>query len=325
MIHYLLVNKIKQIKFDKLHFLILITFLYVIGPSELFARGISFKPGKSISIIPFKNLNGLIIIVVKIQNQEVNLILDSGVRNIVLFNKAGHYGLKNKSEKHIYFSGIGNEKIVKGELFIEANLEAPNIEGTGLAVVVIPSNHNIKALSADVNGLIGYDLFSKFLVAVDYKQNIIMLLDPSHFYPDHAYQKLEMNIVDTKPYLETSLSFLEFEEKNLNFFIDTGASFNLVISQNPFPEDNKNKNKYLAYGLTGLFKVKSHLIKDIYINKIHYSDFLLWVPLSSVYLTRTLISDRDGTLGGIFLQNFEEVVFDYSNEKIYFKLASNFY
>jgi hypothetical protein len=155
-------------------FLIIISISLILEPYTLQGRGFKFKSGREKSIIPFHYLEGLIILPFKMENKRVNLILDTGISNIVLFDRMEKYGLKQDIERDILFSGIGKSHIIKGKLIPEVKIEADGIEGSGLAVVIIPQKFLINKLM-NINGMIGYDLFSKFMVTIDYAKNQIIL------------------------------------------------------------------------------------------------------------------------------------------------------
>ena len=289
----------------------------LIEPNFLIARGFEFKPGKEMAVIPFKYIDGLIILPLTIEKKEVNLILDTGVQNIVLFDRAGSYGLKTESDNHIYFSGIGTGSLIKGKRASEVKAEADNIEGSGLALLIIPQNNLSKNFKMQINGLIGYDLFSRFLVTIDYTQKQLILSHPRSFNPIN-YQQKDLSILKTKPYLKFNLSIPGVEDKEYSFFIDTGASFDLMLNYNLYPEDKRRKSYLLGSGLTGNILGKLYSIDEIYFDNFLFNKFLVSIPTTSSYLDQELMINRDGTLGGKFLHKFDKVAIDYSNKKIYF-------
>lgn len=318
MVSFQILKKIKELRLVWFLFLLIFSFCFFVSPTTLLARGIKFKPGLNSTTISFHNSNGLIIVPFKIGNVSVNLILDSGVRGILLFDKAGSYGLKSKPGLEIAFSGIGKGTEVKGKLISEVKLDAPGIVGTGLAVVLIPDNTLPKNFDTEVNGLIGYDIFSKFLVTIDYKSSKLTLSEPKNFNSGNSFQQMDLILSGTKPYIKSNITSDDFEGV-YTFFIDTGASFDLILNNNPFKEKNKNRKGIIGIGLTGNVKGKHHLMKDFYFSNFYLNNFSIAIPTSGVYLNQELMHDRDGTLGGKFLQRFEVVVFDYSNNKVYFK------
>lgn len=304
----------KDIKFLYIFFIV-ISLSLVLEPYTLLGRGFKFKSGREKSIIPFNYIEGLIILPFKMENKRVNLILDTGISNIVLFDKMGKYGLKQNMEKDILFSGIGRSHIIKGKLIPEVKMETDDIEGSGLAVVIIPQKFLDKKLM-NINGMIGYDLFSKFMVTIDYTKKQIILTYPKKVSPADYYEK-ELVFIGTKPHVNFYLSIPGIDEKGHLFFIDTGACFDLLLNHNPFSKNSKKD--ILGSGLTGNVKGKSYLIKDIYFENFYLYNLIISIPASGTYLDKNLMRTRDGTLGGKFLEKFKKVVIDYSNKKIYFQ------
>ncbi|CAN5453169.1 hypothetical protein BH23BAC1_BH23BAC1_17470 [soil metagenome] len=310
---------IKQVNGLKLYrILVFILFILQI-PSTLLARGFEFKPGKEISIINFKYIDGLIILPFKIEKKEVNLVLDTGIPNIILFEKFGSYGLKPETNKEILFSGIGTGNLIKGKRVTEVNAEAENIIGSGLALLIIPQNNLSKNFKMKINGLIGYDLFSRFLVTIDYVKRQLILTNPKSFKALDFYLQKELILVDTKPYLKFNMNIPGVEEKEYSFFLDTGAGYDLMLLDNPYPEDKKKKYHHLGNGLSGNILGRLHLVDEIYFDDFYFNKFFVSVPFTSTYMDNDLMKGRDGTLGGKFLHKFDKVVIDYSNKKIYFQ------
>jgi hypothetical protein len=309
---------LKRLIYFRLNVLYLILFIIISEPVSLSARGFEFKPGKEMSIIPFKYIEGLIIISLKIENKDVNLILDTGVPNIVLFDRIGSYGLKPDTQKRISFSGIGSDNIILGKRVSEVSAEG-NIIGSGLALLIIPPNDLSKSFKMKINGLIGYDLFSRFLVTIDYTNNQLILTNPKSFTPLGFYQQKDLFLIHTKPYLKFNLTIPGVEEKEYSLLVDTGAGYDLLLNYNPYPEDKKKRNNYLGSGLTGHILGKLYTIKGIYFDNFFFNNFLVSIPYTSFYKNKDLMKNRDGTLGGKFLHKFEKVVIDYSNKKIYFQ------
>ncbi len=300
---------------------IIFIIIMLILPMATTARGFDFKKGKENTVINFQNINGLVILPFKIGNSEVNLILDTGIRNIILFDRRGSYGLNPDPDKQILFSGIGTGKTIRGKIATEVKMESNDIEGSGLAVVIIPQNDFSKKLNMEVHGLIGYDIFSRFLVTIDYKNNQLILSRTEDKNPIN-YQQMNLILVDSKPYLVSNLSIPGIEDKSYTFFIDTGAGYDLTLNHNPYSGNKKKKKVILGSGLTGDIKGTAHFVRNMYIGNFYFNNFLITIPSSGVYIDKELMADRDGTLGGKFLERFDKVVFDYSNQKIYFQTGT---
>lgn len=297
---------------------LLLAIIFLLNPETLSARGLKFKIGKDKSFIPFDYIDGHIILPFIIGNKKVKLILDTGSNGLVLFQRIGSYGLKPEPNKHVLFSGVGTDAIIKGKLYANVNVESKDIEGTGITVVIIPKNDVSIRLKNKVNGLIGYDLFSRFLVTIDYSKSRIILSHPKDFIPLGFYLEKELIILDSRPYLNFNLTIPGVDDIEHFFFIDTGAGFDLMLNSGSHSLKNNKIDYYLGSGLTGDIKGKFYWVHHIQFDDLVLNNFLISVPNSGNYQDKDQMKNRDGTLGGKFLQKFEKVVFDYSNSKIYF-------
>jgi hypothetical protein len=204
-------------------------------------------------------------------------------------------------------------------LVSEVKIESRQIEGSGLAVILIPQNDIFKNLKPKVNGLIGYDIFSKFLVSIDYKKNLLILIKPQDFTPLENYQQMDLKLIDTKPYIEPTLNFDGINKETYKFFIDSGAGYDIMLNQPTGFKNKKKKKLILGKGLTGEFQGQFYFAHNFILENFYFNNLNILIPTSGTYTVNDLMDERDGTLGGKFLERFEKVIFDYSNNKIYFK------
>jgi len=59
-------------------------------------------------------------------------------------------------------------------------------------------------LGTDVQGVLGYEVFSRFVVEVDYEKKRLSLTLPQYFKPKKSSRVLHISIEDTKPYMQVS-------------------------------------------------------------------------------------------------------------------------
>lgn len=84
--------------------------------------GFGFENQKESVIIPYKSINNLIIIESVIDdNIELNLILDTGIRSLVLFDKS-YFPRVSEHTFYIKFTGTGMRKPISAEVSINHNL-----------------------------------------------------------------------------------------------------------------------------------------------------------------------------------------------------------
>jgi tetratricopeptide (TPR) repeat protein len=105
--------------------------------------------------------------------QNVNLMLDTGASGISLSPKlAEKAGLQMITSQTFQVNGVGDEKRQSATAYLASEVKAGDIVFTDYPIAVFTS-----AKSENYDGLIGADVFARFLVKVDFAQ-LLMSLDP---------------------------------------------------------------------------------------------------------------------------------------------------
>jgi hypothetical protein len=184
-------------------------------------------------------------------------------------------------------------------------------------------------LGTDVHGILGYELFSRFIIQVDYQRKIMTLMLPEKFKPKKKFDVIPIRIQDTKPYMLAPVSINSTHSLNAKLLIDTGASHGLLLKPETderihLPE--RNVPNIIGRGLGGIITGRTGRIQSIEIGNYIINNALANFPDSSSYLNDTLKFeqiDRNGTLGGEILSRFN-LIFNFPQEKIYIKKNSDF-
>ncbi|WKN33388.1 aspartyl protease family protein [Porifericola rhodea] len=278
--------------------------------------------------IPFEMHSNLIVVPVQINEgeEELKFILDTGVRTAILTNDLYVEGIPSPNDRVIHLLGAGKEGQVSAFVSNNVSFTLPEgVEAEGNAMLVLQEdylqldNH----LGVRIHGILGYELFSRFVVEVDYSTQNLILHRPEHFKPRRSYRELDMTIEDTKPYLSNlQLQINDSVYVQVKLMVDTGASHSLLLNTGSHPRikvPDKRLEGYLGRGLSGeiygaMARVDNLKMADYELEGIITSfpeDSSLLLPSQS----RTL---HNGNIGGSILKRFR-VVFDYANQKMYLK------
>lgn len=283
--------------------------------------------------IPFELYNNLIVVPVILNNQlPLKFILDTGVRTTILTEKV-YTDILNLSYARKYtISGIGGDADQGIEAYITngVSLTLPGIRGTGHAMLVLEEDYLQlrNYLGTDVHGVLGYELFSRFVIKVDYDNKVLVLTTPEHFKPSRKFKALDLSIEDTKPYVTGVIQYENDEKVELKLMVDSGASQGLMLlpdsdSSIRIPEKNLVCN--LGRGLEGDLYGKVARLKKFELGDRSWDDVIATFPdknqrLDSIKGNAVF---RNGSIGGGILCRFK-VIFDFSQEKIYLKKGRKF-
>ncbi len=300
--------------------LFLISFSNYASPNRI--SGFHLDEGFYKSTFKFKSVHNLIIMPVVIDGQKLNLIFDTGMNSILVFDRKSISTWKEREKHIIKFSGLGKGSYIKGFRLDDITVKMPNIKGKGISLVVTPNLKFPKQIDGlKIHGVFGYQLLAKFIVQIDYKNEIITLTDPAYFVPSKNITALDLTVFNTKPYVKCSVVINE-KEYLLNFLVDTGAEAALILRSSSINfKKSKSGYNHLGVGLAGNLMGNKVIINDFVLGDHHLSkDFEALVPFKDSYPNESPKLIRDGTIGGETLRQFI-VTFDYFNNKLYLGLA----
>ncbi len=245
--------------------------------------------------------------------KSLNFILDSGAPIPILDTQAAKdLGLKTLGK----FEGRG-----VGEATQEVNLVTLSSIRFGDLIIdsVSAATIGLKPLSKyegmPVEGILGYDIFSRFVVKVDYENQKLTLYEPSSFEYEGKGEIFPVTLENNLPRIKAKID----GQYQGNFLIDTGARSSLSL-HTPFVQKHdlltktgKKIDVFSGIGIGGKAMGKVTRVKSIQIGS-----FKIPAPVTSLSASEkgALASERtDGLIGGGILKRFT-VIFDYPNKRM---------
>ncbi|MBL0745135.1 aspartyl protease family protein [Chryseolinea lacunae] len=177
----------------------------------------------------YHSVRGLILLPVVLNDTvHVNLILDTGCRNLVLFGKRFEKLFDFQVNRKVKFSGLGQGKPVVGSLSLSNKVSIAEVIGERIPVVVVP-NQNVFSGYHKVHGIIGYDIFIKFEVELNFADQIITFRRAWRAVMPEQYERIPIRIVDSRPMIRSRVFFNGQEGQACELMIDTGSSLGLLL------------------------------------------------------------------------------------------------
>lgn len=305
--------------------------LYPKDTSNTIKLGFVLPEGMIKLRVPFELNNNLIVIKVLLNNAiPLKFILDTGVRTTVLTEKTFTDLLNLTYSRKITIPGVGGEKIVDAYVTNNVTLGINGMEGHGHALIVLEEDllQLKNYLGTSVHGILGYELFSRFIVEINYSTKIVTFHDPSHYKKRKRFVSYELPIIDTKPYLKVDFTLNDSIVHNGNFMIDTGASHSFLIDKyadSTYYIPQPSIYSHLGRGLGGELFGHISRINKVSLAPFSFEEVIATFPDTASYVTNVSKNyiHRDGTIGGGLLTRFV-VVFDYINEKLYLKKGRSY-
>lgn len=311
----------------KLLSLLIIAFLPRILQAQQ-VLGFALKEGRNKVKIPIEVNNNLVVIPVVVNGQlPLKFILDTGVRTAILTEKIFSDILNLTYTRKYTVGGPGGQKSVQAYVTNNVSLDLPpGVHGEGHALLVLEEDYLElrNYLGADVQGILGYELFSRFIVTIDYERKELILTRPSRFRPKRKWQKIPISVEDTKPYLVTKVSITDSAAIKAKLLIDSGASHGLILE----PDSNDtirvpaaHVKSIIGRGLGGVIMGKIGRIASINFGRYNVKQVIANFPDPNSYmdtLKNSRAVERNGAIGGEILSRFR-VTFDFPHETLYLK------
>jgi hypothetical protein len=293
--------------------------------------GFSIADGRSKVEIPIEVHNNLIVVPVILNGAlPLKFIVDTGVRTSILTQKSFSDILNLPYSRKYTISGPGGEKLIDAYITNNVTLQLPGVIGRGHAMLVLEEDYLElrNYLGTDVHGILGYELFSRFIVEVNYERKVMKLMLPKKFRVKRNFQTIPIRIEDTKPYLTTPIVLQNGTQLTAKLLVDSGASHGLMLDQT---SDDRIQvpttyvSSVLGRGLGGEIRGKVGRIRTLQLGDYKIENPIVNFPDPNSYFDtlKTGNAPRNGSIGGEVLTRFT-VIFDFPKELIYLKKNHSF-
>jgi hypothetical protein len=177
----------------------------------------------------YESVDNLIVLPVVINDSvKVNLILDTGCRNIVLFGKKLHRQFSHATGTKVNFSGLGNGRAITGNLSLNNHVYIGPVEGQSIPIVLVP-HPNLFSGYRHIDGVIGYDIFIKFEVEINTARRLITFRPAAKAKLPSDFEKVALQIEDSRPTVLSKIFLAETPEQACSLMLDTGSTLGLLV------------------------------------------------------------------------------------------------
>jgi len=284
------------------------------------APGYFMVKNKKSTIIPFEFYQNLIIVPVKVNGKKLNMIMDTGIRSMVLLGDRFNHLINTDIELPV--GGWGNQEPQVGRLSANNQIQIGGIQGNGISIMVLSKNYLYPHLKQKIHGIMGYQLLCRFLVKIDYiKQELIIFSPDSH--PDLCeYERVALEIKDTKPYVDATIQYGKNKPIDLLLMVDLGASKEVLLNHSALPVAFRGTTKpkqNIGIGLSG--KIQGFILDDVnlFLSNIFLGEYQCELADKNITQQKqNLVSQSHGLLGNAVLKKYY-IIFDYAGGIMYMK------
>jgi predicted aspartyl protease len=262
--------------------------------------------------VPFQLVNNHIYADGLVDGKPAHFLVDTGGMNILTPASAARLGLT--SEGKLAAGGVGDEQV---DLALTHASEV-RVGGAVLAnpvfyVIDLGSLGAVEGVTED--GLVGFEMFRRFRVTVDYAARILTLTDPAKFTPPEGAHAVPFDLADSIPVITGKLDGLP-----VRISVDTGSRASLTL-HSPFVREHDLAKRYGAaservtgWGVGGPSKGRPARLGTLEIGDLAIRDIAADLNMSNKGAFAN--PDLSANLGGGVLKRFR-VSFDYDARKMY--------
>ena len=295
-------------------------------PAESVASA-RFARGSSADGIPFEMNENHIFVETRVNGSEpLWFMFDTGAEaTIVEASRAKAIGLELAGSVTARGNGEGTlqASVVKGVTIAVGGAEAP-----AQTVFAIPLGGIEMFEGRKIDGIIGYDFISKFVVEIDYAARRMHLFDPKTYAYRGAGERLPIAFVGKIPHVEATMDVPGHRAVAGSFLVDTGSRLSLSLNapfvrENAWAREAAERAVPAPYGVGIGGESKSRVGR---LGAFRLGRYAVERPVTGFTFDTGGVkasASHAGAIGGEVLRRFT-VVFDYSRSAMYLEPNASF-
>ncbi len=274
--------------------------------------------------IPFEYENNFIVIKVLLNDIfPLRFIFDTGAEHTILTQREITDLLQVNYARRIPIMGADMRQELYAYLALGVKLSLEGLVAPNRTVLVLEEDYvNFQEFAGiNVHGILGADLFRRFVIRINYQQRIISLIDPATFKPPGGrFVKIPLLMERNKPFVELPAVISDEPPALYKFLVDTGAGLALLVYTNSHPNLKLPPTvirSRLGMGLGGDIEGVMGRIQylrwgdmDMYGVITNFQE----LPITADSLQK--LPNRNGIIGNQILSRFN-LIFDYTNQWLY--------
>ena len=272
-----------------------------------------FISGRRSLQIPIEEDNGHIFLNGQINNTRLLwFALDSAAsRSLMDCGLAESLGLELVGDQRIIGAG-GSEQ---GSYVRNVSLTLRGVELHRQTLSTLSLEFLTQLQERKISAILGYDLFSRFVVEIDYVAKYINLYEPHGFRYRGSGEVIPITLHNNQPYLRAKLVLAGRPPIESEYVVDTGSSNSLMLSREFAAEQDVLASvgktvKGRARGVGGETPLVVGRVAALQLSRFTISNPVTLFPNGEI-----VAPGKAGNIGGNILRRFK-VIFDYSRQQL---------
>ena len=274
------------------------------------------------------------LIVLKAQlddSDTLRFILDTGVSSTIVTDPKRALTLGVKYVRRVKISGAGEGDALMANVSVGHTIRIGDVIARQQTLVVLDEDvlQLSEFLGVPIHGIFGHDIFSNFVVTIDFENKKLTLTDPKKFkYKKSMGAKYPIVLTHSKPYTD-AIAMVNNDQKiiPMRLVIDTGAGHALLLNagaNEPISLPDRVMRANLGRGLNGEINGNIGRVDKIRMGSIEMKNILTSFPDSLSFSMKFMANDtrRQGSIGCELLRRFT-VTLNYNEGYIIMKPLRN--
>ncbi len=276
--------------------------------------------------IPFELVNGFIVLDVAYGTQRLPLkfIFDTGAEYSVLTYK--EYAVMSGAQigRQVIILGADLSTKIRADVIHSNQLDIANrLNITNVDMILLGEDYlNIgQYVGFPIHGIIGANIFSRFLLEINYKKGLIIFHHPHNNSVRYkGYKEIEVDFISRKPYIQMLVEMPDGQTFTGKYLVDCGADLSLLMVLGSHKQLEVPQNTLVAHIAAGLGgSLKGYMGR---VNRIELASLQLAAPIIHYQempdSLRLDASAKNGIVGNRILSMYN-VLIDYPNRKLFLK------
>lgn len=279
--------------------------------------------------IPFDMAKNHVIIPVELQGRQLRFVLDTGMpaHGAVLFGGSNCDSVPLDYVGEAQVGGVGGGPS-RARVAFGATIRLGGLELTQQMIVAMPPDPERGLAFEGRDGVIGYALFSRFVVELDYDRMVMTVAEPAESHRPDSAAVLPLTLTNNVPRVRCDVELLDGTVVPLEPVVDLGASHAISLNAGAHPEISIPKGAIearLGRGVGGTLDGRVGRVKSLTLAGLRLDNVVTSFRTKAHEGAPGLEAvERDGNLGGDALRRFN-VTFDYRGKEMLLEPNSHFH
>jgi predicted aspartyl protease len=272
----------------------------------------TFARGKRETVLPFRFVNNHIYVDAKLNGRVFSLLVDTGAANVITPSVARALRLRSVGSAQV--KGVG-EFTEQAQFTRVASMSLGDVRLKNQLFAVVGLEKLGEIEGVPFHGIVGYEVFKRFVVRIDYAARAMTLSDTGSWRGENAGIAVPFVFNGTVPEVEGEVDGIA-----ATFDVDTGSRASIGLNS-PFVQRHALRGRFkpsidavTGWGLGGPTRGTVARVRRARVGSIIVGDVV--VDMSLQRLGALTSAQPSGSIGSGLLKRFA-VTFDYGRQRIH--------